>query len=216
MGVNRPGPRSCCSRPCGLLNPSPSQSQDPGGWSPGSGHRRRSKLLLQGGGGAADTDGSEENAVPGHPQPSSLRCAPACSSPPMFSSRPSQGGKSCGLPRAEQTRSRPARGEGSRTPGPLAGSPSSLISTHQHVDVLLLREEGTHFLHISAKDGLDQGRLQGEPAFSERAGAEPGRGRGAAALRRGRRRRGSALGSWLQGLPRRLRRSPGPQGHRLG
>lgn len=56
----------------------------------------------------------------------------------------------------------------------IMGSPSSLILTHQHVDVLLLREEGTHFLHISAKDGLDQGRLQGEPAFRVRAGSEPG------------------------------------------
>lgn len=67
----------------------------------------------------------------------------------------------------------------------ITGSPSSLISTHQHIDVLLLREEGTHFLHISTKDGLDQGRLQGEPVFRERAGAEPGSGVGDTGFGRG-------------------------------
>lgn len=74
------------------------------------------------------------------------------------------------------------------------------ILTHQHIDVLLLREEGTHFLHISAKDGLDQGRLQGEPAFRERAGTEPG-GCGKHQVLGGRLWRGPALGSWLQGAP---------------
>lgn len=76
-----------------------------------------------------------------------------------------------------------------------SSSPSSLLPTHQYIDVLLLREEGTHFLHISAKDGLDQGRLQGEPAFRERARATalPGGG-GAHRLEGGRRWRGSATG----------------------
>lgn len=86
----------------------------------------------------------------------------------------------------------------------ITGSSFSLIPTHQYIDVLLLREEGTHFLHISAKDGLDQGRLQGEPAFKERAGAElgvGGWGGGDTWFDEGRRWRGSARGSWLQGTP---------------
>lgn len=111
-------------------------------------------------------------------------------------------------------RSPPPAGRSPEPRGPAPRLATLPISTHQHVDVLLLREEGAHFLHISAKDGLDQGRLRGEPASgSGRRGA--GRGAGACG-RRGRRRGGSTPGSWLQGPLAASPPSPGPQGHRLG
>lgn len=88
---------------------------------------------------------------------------------------------------------------GARIP---ARHPASLSTTHQYIDVLLLREEGTHFLHISAKDGLDQGRLQGEPAFRERARATALPGGGGAHRLEGGVAGGAPLqGSWLQRIP---------------
>lgn len=96
----------------------------------------------------------------------------------------------------------PLVGRGPEHRRPDSGSPSSPLPTHQYIDVFLLREEGTHFLHISAKDGLDQGRLQGEPAFREPAQtrAEPGGG-GSTRVGGGRRWKGSATGSRLQRIP---------------
>lgn len=142
------------------------------------------------GGGAADPDGWEENAVfwasteptVGAPCLTNLKCG---------------AGSHFWVERAavssqhRRNEAAPLVGRGPEHRSPDSSSPSSLFPTHQYIDVLLLREEGTHFLHISAKDGLDQGRLQGEPAFRERARATA---LGSTQVGGGRRWRGSATG----------------------
>lgn len=90
------------------------QSQDLGGWSQGVGATGGEATSFQEGWGRC-RHGWFRREHRFWASSALLVCAPSlpCSSSPMFSSRPSQGGKSCGLPRAEQTRSRPTRGEGS-------------------------------------------------------------------------------------------------------
>lgn len=126
--------------------------------------------------------------------------------PQMRSRLPFLGGKSCSFIRRSEGETEPPHWWGGvpNTGGPDPGSPSPFpLPTHQHIDVLLLREEGTHFLHISAKDGLDQGRLRGEPAVRERARARTEPGGGGALRLEG----GVAGGARLRGS--RLQRIPG-------
>lgn len=186
----------------------------------GRGHRQRSNLLLPGGVGALQTRMVQKRTpFLGILSPTGLCSKPALLFIPNVQQSPIPGWKEL-RPPPSRTDTEPPHAWGGvlNARAQITGSPSSLISTHQHIDVLLLREERTHFLHISAKDGLDQGRLQGEPAFRERAGAEPGRGAGDTGFEMGRGDAGGASlwGPGCRGLPRCLRRSPGPQGHRLG